>query len=153
MSYTLDANIFINMERLYPREFFSSLWESMERAVLEGDVCVCEVALSELERGEDDLAPWVKGVPGFVCKTTDDELVTVAEIAQAHPEWVQGQKNNGDPFVVAHAKTDGLIIVTEETRKGPGTSDKNQKIPNIADEHGVICIKFFEFLRARGWRF
>lgn len=153
MRYTLDANILINMERLYPREFFASLWDAVEVAVADGDLCICEVAQKELERGDDDLAPWVKSVPEFICKTTDAELVTVAEISAAHPDWVRDQKNAGDPFVIAHAKAEGSIIVTEESRKGAGVIDKNQKIPNVADEHSVTCIKFFDLLRAQGWTF
>ncbi|MFT4470511.1 DUF4411 family protein [Arthrobacter sulfonylureivorans] len=68
-------------------------------------------------------------------------------------DWVQDQKNDGDPFVIAHAKHSLRVIVTEETRKGPGTIDKNQKIPNIADEHGAEWVKFFEFVRAQGLKF
>lgn len=153
MHYTLDANILINMERLYPREFFASLWDAVEASVTRGEMCMCEVAHKELERGDDDLSPWVANVPGFVCKTTDSEFVTVAAISIDHPGWVQDQTNAGDPFVIAHAKDEGSVVVTEESRKGPGTIDKNQKIPNIADEHGVTCIKFFDLLRAQGWRF
>ncbi len=153
MTYTLDANILINMKHHYPREFFESLWTAMENVAVSGEVCICEVAHRELARGDDDLHPWAKGLDGFVCKTTDDELITVAEIAGDHPGWVQGQKNDGDPFVIAHAKHTLRVVVTEENRKGPGTIDKNQKIPNIADEHGVECMKFFEFMRAQGWRF
>mgnify|MGYP000952332398 CR=1 FL=1 len=151
MRYTLDTNILINMELRYPREFFASLWDLMKAAVEQGEICMCEVAQKELERGVDSLASWVMSIPDFVCKITDDELATVAEIATTHPEWVQGQKNYGDP--IAHAKADDLIIMTEEGRKSPGIADKNQKIPNIADEHGVTCIKFFDLLRAQGWRF
>ncbi|MCQ9367587.1 DUF4411 family protein [Brevibacterium sp. 50QC2O2] len=153
MTYTLDTNILINMERRYPREFFNSLWDSMEAAVVSGDICMCEVAQKELDLGDDDLSAWVKGIPGFVCKSTDEELATVADISGTHPDWVQGQKNYADPFVIAHAKADNEVIVTEEGRKGPNTEDKNQKIPNIADEHGVACIKFFDLLRAQGWKF
>lgn len=153
MSYTLDTNILINMERMYPREFFASLWNSMETAVASGDICMCEVAEKELDRGDDDLASWVKSIPGFVCKTTDRELSIVSEISSAHPGWVQGQKNYGDPFIIAHAKVDNVIVVTEEARRGPGVVEKNQKIPNIADEYGVTCIRFFDLLRAQGWRF
>ena len=47
----------------------------------------------------------------------------------------------------------GSIIVAEEVRRGPGTIDKNQKIPNIAEEHRITCINFLDLLRARGWRF
>lgn len=153
MRYTLDTNILINMVNRYPRDLFASLWESMEGAVASGEICVCEVILKELECGDDNLAPWVKSVPGFVCKTTDDELITAAGISSAHPDWVRGQKNYGDPFIIAHAKAEGSIIVTEEARRGPGTIDKNQKIPNIAEEHRITCINFLDLLRARGWRF
>lgn len=141
------------MERRYPREFFSSLWDSMEAAVVHGEICMCEVAQNELERGDDNLSAWVKGIPGFVCKTTDEEFETVSVISAAHPAWVQGQKNYGDPFVIAHAKSDQVVIVTEERRSGINTEDRNQKIPNIADEYGVTCIKFFDLLRAQGWKF
>jgi len=153
VTYTLDTNILINMERLYPREFFNSLWDSMEAAVVNGDICMCEVAQKELDQGDDGLSAWVKGITGFVCKTTDEELETAAEIAVAHPAWVRGQKNYADPFVIAHAKADNVIVVTEERRAGLNTEDKNQKVPNIADEHGVTCIKFFDLLRAQGWKF
>ena len=81
----------------------------MEGAVVSGEICVCEVILKELERGDDDLARWVKNVPGLVCRTTDDELITVAGISSAHPDWVRGQKNYGDPFIIAHAKTEGSL--------------------------------------------
>jgi len=65
MRYTLDVNILINMANRYPRDLFASLWESTEGAVASGEICVCEVILKELERGGDNLAPWVKSVPGF----------------------------------------------------------------------------------------
>lgn len=110
MRYTLETNILINMVNRYPRDLFASLWESMEGAVASGEICVCEVILKELGRGDDNLAPWVKSVPGFVCKTTDDELITAAGISSAHPDWVRGQKNYGDPFIIAHAKAEGSII-------------------------------------------
>lgn len=97
---------------------------------------MCEVAQKELELGDDDLSAWVKSISGFVCKTTDEELETVAEIAVAHPAWVQGQKNYADPFAIAHAKVDDGVV-TEERRTGPNTEGKNQKISNIADEYSL----------------
>ncbi|AWE42784.1 hypothetical protein DDD63_08550 [Actinobaculum sp. 313] len=74
-------------------------------------------------------------------------------MARAHPGWVTETKNEADPHIIAHAKTDGLALVTEEKRKGPNVSDKNQSIPNVADEYGVRCIGFFEFLRMQKWSF
>jgi hypothetical protein len=66
---------------------------------------------------------------------------------------VQGQLNEADPFVIAHAKAESSTVVTEETRKGPNTAEKNLKIPNVADEHGVEVLTFFDYIRREGWSF
>lgn len=153
MSYTLDTNILVNLVRTYPRDIFPAMWESIESMAKAGDCCICEAILHEVKRGGDDLFAWAKKLPGFVCSVTDEELVTVAEIGADHPGWVQGQLNEADPFIVAHAKHEKCVIVTEENRKGPNTLDKNQKIPNVADEHRVVTMKFFEFVRGQGWQF
>lgn len=153
MTYTLDTNILIGLVQRYPRDIFPAMWSNIEWSVLVGDSCICEAILREVNRGGDELHRWAKDLPGFVCPATDVELASVAEIAVAHPGWVQGQLNEADPFVIAHAKAEVSTIVTEETRKGPNTLDRNQKIPNIADEHEIETINFFDYVRKHGWRF
>lgn len=153
MSYTLDTNILIGLVQRYPRDIFPAMWDNIEATVAAGESCICEAILREVHRGGDELHDWAKNLQGFVCPITDEELITVAEIGVAHPGWVQGQLNEADPFVIAHAKSEQSTIVSEENRKGPGTEDKNQKIPNIADEHRVRTIKFFDYIRAYGWQF
>lgn len=106
-----------------------------------------------MHRGGDELHSWARNLNGFVCPATDGELAVVREIGDAHPAWVQGLLNEADPFIIAHAKIENSTIVAEENRKGPNTLDKNQKIPNIADEHGVKVIKFFDYVRKHGWQF
>ncbi len=153
MTFTLDTNILINLSRQYPRDIFGSIWDSIESAVLLGEVCICEAVLREVKRGGDDLFDWAKNLQGFVCPTTEPELVTVGEIAVAHPEWVRGQKNEGDPFIIAHAKAEGSEIVTEEKATGPGTAEKNLRIPGVAAEHGLGTTKFLDFVRGQGWTY
>lgn len=153
MNYTLDTNILIGLIQRYPRDIFPAMWANIEASVTAGESCICEAILREVHRGGDDLHRWAKRLRGFVCPTTDAELITVAEIGTAHPDWVQGQLNEADPFVIAHAKTEQSVIVTEENRKGPGAEDKNQKIPNIADEHAVETTKFLDYVRSYGWQF
>ena len=153
MTYTLDSNILIGLVRLYPRDIFPAMWTNIESSVQAGESCICEAILREVDRGGDDLHNWAKGLPGFVCRATDEELVSVAEIGVAHPGWVQGQLNEADPFVIAHAKAERSTIVTEESRKGPNTQDHNQKIPNVAEEHGVATMTFFDYVRENGWKF
>jgi len=151
--YTLDTNILVGMVRIYPRDLFPAMWSNIESAVAAGEACICEAILREVNRGGDDLYTWANNLEGFVCRVTEAELAVVAEIAHAHPEWVQGQRNEADPFVIAHAKVEQSMIVTEEKRVGSNTVDKNQRIPNVADEHGVQAIKFFDYMREQGWKF
>lgn len=153
MTYTLDSNILIGLVQRYPRDIFPGIWASIEESVIKGESCICEAVHREVHRIGDDLHRWAKDLPGFVCSTSDEELATVAEIAIAHPEWVQGQVNEADPFVIAHAKAEAATVVSEENRKGPGTLDKNLKVPNVADEHQVEVLKFFEYVRGEGWSF
>ena len=67
MKYTLDSNILINMERLYPREIFVSLWDLIEDLASRGEVCICDAVLRELQRGDGDLHAWAKKLHGFTC--------------------------------------------------------------------------------------
>lgn len=153
MRVTLDTNILIYLQARYPRDIFGSLWDLIEGEAIQGDACICEAIFVELERGGDDLPKWAKSLGSFICDTSDAELMTVQTIGNDHPDWVQDQKNAGDPFIIAHGKAEQRVVVTDETRKGANTIDKNQKIPNIADEHGVKCQSFFEYIRSQEWTF
>ena len=153
MTYTLDSNILIGLVQKYPRDIFPGIWASIEESVSQGESCICEAVHREVKRIGDELYKWAKDLPGFVCSAIDDELAIVGQIATDHPEWVRGQVNEADPFVIAHAKSEGSTVVTEENRKGPGTMDKNLKIPNVAEEHRVDVLKFFDYVRREGWSF
>jgi len=78
------------MSRLYPRDIFGALWDSLETTVSAGDVCICQAVLRELERGSDEVYNWAKALD-FTCVVSTDELLTVGEIANDHPEWGRGQ--------------------------------------------------------------
>ena len=91
-------------------------------------------AYEELVNVDDECAPWARAQDGFVLDTTDDELAVVDSITRDHTGWIQESKNAADPFVIAQAVEQELVIVTFERRKGPGTEDHNLKIPNVADE-------------------
>lgn len=152
MTSTLDTNVLIGLVQRYPRDIFPAMWSIIESSVTAGRSCICEAILREVQRGGDDLYRWAKKLPGFLCPATDQELTVVAGIAAAQPKWVQGQLNEADPFVIAQAKAEKSTLVTEESRKGPNTLDRSQKIPNIADEHGVRTVKCFD-VRTHGWQF
>lgn len=151
--YTLDTNILVNMNRLYPEDIFPGLWGSLEDLVKAGRICICEEVLEELKRGGDELHSWAKGLQGFACPVSATEPPLVGQISRAHPGWVRGTTNAADPWLVAHALAHNRTIVTEERAAGHGVVDANQKVPNVAAEHGVDSMRFFDLARAEGWAF
>jgi hypothetical protein len=150
--YTIDTSILIGLERRYPRDVFPSLWNNLESLIEEGRACICSEVLDETSRGNDDLHRWAKDQGGFCCQPEGVDFRIVAEIGVALPEWVRGDKNAADPFVIGHAIAHSRTIVVDETRAGPGVIARNQKIPNVADGYSVDSIDFIELARREGWR-
>lgn len=152
-SYTVDANIIVTLNRDQPRDVYPSVWEALQGLVAEGRCFMTREAYEELLRVDDECAPWAKAQPGFVQDTTDDELAVVDSITNQHPGWVQETLNAADPFIIAQAVEQELVVVTFERRRGVGALDHNLRIPNVADEWEVECIDFKELARREGWVF
>jgi hypothetical protein len=152
-SYTIDTSILIDLEQRYPRDVFPSAWEALEALIDERRACICSEVLEEVKRGTDDLYDWARGYTGFTCPLTDDDIAVAAQISDDYPDWVRADKNAADPFLIAHGQIDKRIVVTDERRSGPGASNRNLKVPNIADVLRVRTMTFVEFARGEGWRF
>ena len=153
-SYTIDTNVFIDLNNQIPRDLFPSVWENIEQLADENRACVCREVMEELARGGDDLHEWVsKHVDGAPCEADDSEVATVAEISRQFKGWVSGRKNEADPWVVAHAKRKSRTIVTNEGSGGPQRANHNQKIPHVASMQGVEALHFFDMARQEGWQF
>ena len=115
--------------------------------------------MSEHGRMNDDRehvatsAEWAKSRVGFLAECTAEEIEVVASITADHPGWVQQQKNEADPWVVAHAAVCERVIATGEARRGSNVPDAGLHIPDVADEWNVGCGDFNEMAREEGWRF
>ncbi len=151
--YTIDTNIIVTLNRDQPRDIYASVWGALEALIADGRCFMNREAFEELKDVDDECAPWAKAQEGFVQETTDGELTVVDAITARHPGWVEETKNAADPFVIAQAVEQKLVVVTFEKWKGPGTEDRNLRIPNVADEWSVECIKFQELARREGWVF
>lgn len=67
---------------------------------------------------------------------------------------MKGVTNYADPVVIVRVKANSIIVMTEDKDEKDQThEDKNQKIPNIVNEHGVTRIRFFDLLRKQRWKF
>jgi len=151
--YTLDTSILIDLEHRYPRDVFPSAWEALENLIDEQRACVCSEVVEETKRGTDELHRWASAYPGFACPLTDEDVAEATSISGAFPDWVRNEKNAADPFLIAHARVTGRVVVTDERAAGPGALNHNLKVPNVAGTVGVETMTFVEFARAEGWRF
>ena len=151
--YTVDTNIIVTLNREQPRDVYRSVWEALEALIAEGRCVMNRGAYEELREVDDECAPWARTQGNFVVETALEELAAVDAITSAHPDWVQERKNAADPFIVAQAAEQELVIVTGERRRGSGVEDRNLRIPNVADEWDVECVTFTELARREGWVF
>jgi len=158
--YLLDANVFIEAaHRYYAFDLAPRFWEVLIRLAEAGQIQSIDRVKEELERGNDELATWVKGpfITAFV--STDDTSIfrSFAEIMT----WVQGQSqfldaakaefaNGADGWLVAYAQVKGYVVVTHE-RPAPDARRK-VPIPNVCEAFHVPFIGTFEMLRTLGVR-
>lgn len=152
-AYCFDANIIIDLNRHSPRDVWEVTWSAVEALIEDGRAVMPRDVYRELERWDDACAPWAKSVANFIVETTSEELSVVAELSAQYPDWVSGQQNAADPFVIAAAHCRSLSIVTHETAKGAGYTQANMKIPNAAAGYGIECLRFVDVARREGWIF
>lgn len=151
--FTIDSSVLITLARELPRDVHRSAWARLEELIVSGQAFLPKQASVELQRGSDHLSSWIKTFPGFVVEAAVEEIAVVAQIAQDHPDWVQEQQNEADPWMIANGHVFDRVVVTQERRKGPGTADRNLKIPNVADRWDVTCMNFNELARSQSWSF
>lgn len=150
--YIIDTNIVIHMNDRMPRDVHPGVWEALEELIGEGRAIMPRMAYDELREVDDDCAPWAKKQSGFIQDATDAQIVVVTAITQMHPDWVQERRNQADPWIIAYAEcTADAVIVTDEKIKGPGATNPNLKIPNVAVERGVPSMNFNAALLDQAW--
>jgi hypothetical protein len=152
-SYSVDTSSIIRLHRELPRDVFPTVWDNLERLIASGRAFLPRDCHEELKRKDDHLLTWAPNQSGFVVQPDSNEVGVATQITIAHPDWVQEQQNAGDPWAIANATVHSRVILTEEIMKGPGTIDKNLRIPNVASEFGVSWVNFNQLARDERWSF
>jgi hypothetical protein len=111
-----------------------------------GRACWSEEVWTEIR--DADLRTWL--TPYRQCEVASATVWTEARRIQQlyNPTQHKSGIDGADPFVIAVAKTQGLIVVSGEVR-----STGLPKIPNICDTEGIDFITFTELLDREGWTF
>jgi uncharacterized protein YacL len=151
--YCIDTNALVDLwRRLYPIDVFPSLWKNIEELARSGKLIAPREVLKELEQVDDDLLKWVKKHGRMIVGLETEQLDRVKEILRVFPTLIEPNKTipDADPFVIALAMTESVVVVTNERMAGPGA---RPKIPNVCSRYGVKCLNLLDFFREQKWNF
>ena len=143
-------------ENYYPARF-PSLWQRFDELISAGTVVSVREVYREIERWQPTrkLVQWAKDHRGQFPAPSPEELEFVAQIFRVkHFQMLIERKSIlqgtpvADPFVIAKAKVERRIVVTEERFK-----ENAAKIPNVCVHFGIAWADLEGFLEKEGWQF
>lgn len=153
--YCLDSSALINAwHKHYSPSVTPSIWTAIESLVAEKIAISCRAVFKELAKQDDDLFTWAKHHKQMFEEPTTQITKQMRSIMAALPNIAAagGTTNEADPWVVAHAKIRGYIVVTYEQPQDRMSMTKPPKIPTICDAFGVLWTPMLDFLRATNVR-
>ncbi|MBC9787160.1 DUF4411 family protein [Carnobacterium maltaromaticum] len=159
--YLLDSNIYINFyDRYYQHSYFPSFWENLKE-IMNQNVLIPKVVIDEHYQDQ-----WFTQ---WLSENFEHEIINHNNYAE---EWVQildhvstcgfysdaalssskGWANVriADPWIIAIAKSDDLVIVTSELKNknlNANQPSKAAKIPDICNSLGIRCIDMNTFFK------
>ena len=153
--YVLDANVFIEAKnKYYGFSLCPGFWNALLVQHINNRIFSIDKVLAELVDEGDELSDWSKdrAPDTFFKKTQDQAVITLlgrmVEWVNAQPQFTPAAKaefaSTADGWVVAHAKVNGLTVVTHE--EFAPDAKKEVPIPNVCLEFDVNYCKTFEML-------
>jgi len=164
--YLLDTNFFIQAHRsYYPIDVVESFWLRTKKLAIEGHIISIDKVKKEIYENsshEDELKRWcIDNLENDFFHTTEEALSEYIQIVQ----WVntrRGQYHNraieeflqadlADPWLVAYAMRNDLVIVTYE--KSAPEAKKRVKIPEVCNHFGVRFVDTIQMMRELNSKF
>jgi hypothetical protein len=167
MKYCLDTNAFIEPSKgWYAFDIAPSFWDALVKWNREGILCSILPVYNEIVRHkvENDLTRWVKNYHELFLPPNENTWLELENVANLVKDVYEDHLTEGflecaDPIVIAYAKANQLIVVTEEKRrkedlKSNGKVGGNKiKIPNVCERIGVHWMSTVDMLRDLKFQF
>jgi hypothetical protein len=137
--------------RRFPRDVVPTFWVKFEALIDDGVVVCSSEVLDELERQSDEPLAWLKERKHMIRELTPEVIQAATVLVNEHPILKAGStKNQADPFVVALAQVEDLVVISDEQ---PDAKAKQIKIPNLCEKIGLEHVDLFGFARRERWTF
>lgn len=152
MKFAIDTNVIIEWWKIsYPKDYFPSFWDWFKEKLVSGDIILCECVYKEVSAGQDSLSIWLKSC--VISNNITVESDASNNVIQRYAEVINSANNNklykpsaltefanvADGWLIAHAKANNYVVVTNETFDS--NCKKRVKIPNICVALNVQYIK------------
>ncbi|WP_084220835.1 MULTISPECIES: DUF4411 family protein [Pseudoxanthomonas] len=155
----IDASAIVHAWDNYPIGIFPPLWGWLEEGFKNGDLCIPQPAMTEVEHVAPDCAAWLRQVGLKVLPITNDVLRYAQLIKdglgisndQYHPDGV----DENDILIIAVGRVFGAQLVSNESRQPTLPSNKKKyKIPAVC-VHILPppCISFLDLVKGSGRTF
>lgn len=148
--FWLDANVLIEANRRsYPYHIATTFWMRLAEQIELGIVVSPRRVYRELtehEKHQDFVKKWVKVRQKQLSQPANKQVTElVGEIESyifSNSQFDQYEcwkfSDGGDPWVIAHAKVDGGVVVTQESTLHPLA--KKPRVPDICKAFEVDCV-------------
>ncbi len=150
--YVFDTSSFLELSHYYPKRF-PSLWSAFDDLVKAGEIISVKEVLREISDRKPVLLQWTQENKAIFYEPTPEEAIFLLEIFKVEHFQQSLEKQKmlkggafADPFVIAKAKINNGIVVTQEQMKPNGS-----KIPNICAHFKVKCLNFEIFMEEQNW--
>ena len=154
--YVFDTSIFYVL-RIFSPERFPTIWQRIEDLLSTNELTSTREVLRELERHSPGgyVGNWIATHSTVFPIPTREELLWVRKIFETRGNVGLVKRKNilngwpvADPFVIACAKVNRALIVTQEDSAKPGA-----RIPYVAKQLGVRSVDFTGFLAREGLKY
>lgn len=117
----------------------------MESLAQKGVVFSTTEVKREIEKIDDDLLKWCKG-KNFFKVPNEDVQQRMKEILEKYPNLIDPLKGRSiaDPWVIAHAGSEGAVVVTLERK---ATKTGQVKIPDVCEKEEIECIDIYDLIK------
>jgi hypothetical protein len=155
--YVFDTNSLSVLFDNFYLDRFPSLWEKFDELLLSGRIISVREVYNEIMRRYRDTrqVEWAKDHREFFVQPSVEEMQFVGKIFDVpHFRNLIRKRETlvgtpvADPFLIAKAKVENRLLVTQESLK-PNAA----KIPNICDHFGIQYINLEGFMEREGWQF
>ncbi|MFH1004932.1 MAG: DUF4411 family protein [Bacteroidota bacterium] len=155
--YSIDTSAILDAwVRHYPYDLFPSFWDKFSDLAATKKGIAIELIEHEISKKDDGCHKWFNenNLNDFFWKISDEVQNEVINILQNsnYQQLVEDRKGSysADPFVIALAKVENLIVVTGEKASN---NIAKPKIPDVCNDLGIECINILELMRKEQWQF